>query len=204
MIKTIIFDFGDVFINLDKEGAMKNALNLFELHQFEEDMLLANIQYETGKISTEQFIDFYLNKFPKLSKAQVVDAWNFILKDFPPYRLNFIQDLAQRHTHQLMLLSNTNELHIDFIKETDRSFYHDFKNCFDKFYLSHEIQLRKPDTDIFEFVLEADGLNPTECLFIDDTKANTETAESMGIHTWNIDENKEDIVNLFDIKKDLF
>ena len=26
-IKTLIFDFGDVFINLDKPGAMQNALN---------------------------------------------------------------------------------------------------------------------------------------------------------------------------------
>ncbi len=35
MINTLIFDFGDVFINLDKEGAMKNALNLFKVESFE-------------------------------------------------------------------------------------------------------------------------------------------------------------------------
>ncbi len=47
-IKTLIFDFGDVFINLDKIGAMQNALDLFQLKTFENDMIAANIQFETG------------------------------------------------------------------------------------------------------------------------------------------------------------
>ncbi|WP_111683008.1 HAD family hydrolase [Winogradskyella tangerina] len=204
MIKTIIFDFGDVFINLDKQGAMQNALDLFELQSFEEDMLTTNMAYEIGKISTQQFIDFYCSKFPRLSEKDVIDAWNNILKDFPKYRLEFIQNLAQKGDYRLMLLSNTNELHIDFIKATDIDFYDDFKGCFEQFYLSHEIKLRKPDADIFNFVLNENNLVASECLFIDDTIQNTETASALGFHVWNIDETKEDIVNLFDIKKDLF
>ena len=46
MIKTLIFDFGDVFINLDKEGAMKNALNLFGLETFSDEMVAFNSLYE--------------------------------------------------------------------------------------------------------------------------------------------------------------
>ena len=69
------------------------------------------------------------------------------------------------------------------------------------FYLSHEIQLRKPNADIYEFVLKENNLKPEECLFIDDTKENTDTANKLGIHTWNIDETTEDIINLFSIKK---
>ena len=52
--------------------------------------------------------------------------------------------------------------------------------------------------------MKENNLNPTECLFIDDTKENTEMAEKMGIHIWNIDETKEDVVTLFEIKKALF
>ncbi|MEO1031091.1 MAG: HAD family phosphatase [Bacteroidota bacterium] len=204
MIKTLIFDFGDVFINLDKQGALENALELFELSTFEDDMIAINMQYEMGKISTREFIDFYISKFPNLNTSQVVDAWNFILRDFPEYRLDFIKDLSQKGNFKLMLLSNTNEMHIDCIKATDMAFYKAFKDCFDKFYLSHEIHLRKPNSDIFEFVLQSNDLNPSECIFIDDTLENTETAESMGIHVWNIDETKEDVINLFEIKKDLF
>ena len=204
MITTLIFDFGDVFINLDKQGAMQNALQLFELDTFENDMIIANMKYETGRITTSEFIEFYLSKFPNLNEDQIVDAWNFILKDFPKYRLDFIKDLAKKGDFKLLLLSNTNEMHIDFIKDTDIDFYKDFKACFNEFYLSHEIHLRKPDVEIFEFVLQENHIKPEECLFIDDTKENTDTAASMGIHIWNIDETREDVINLFEIKSDLF
>ena len=203
MIKTLIFDFGDVFINLDKKGAMSNALHLFEMTEFEYDMVETNIKYEVGRISTSEFIGFYKTKFHHLSEHNIVHAWNFIIKDFPKHRLEFAKQLSKSNKYKLILLSNTNEMHIDFIKE-NISFYNAFKECFDKFYLSHEINLRKPNTDIYEFVLSEDNLNPEECLFIDDTKENTDTAQKLGIHTWNIDETKEDIVNLFEIKKELF
>lgn len=203
MIDTIIFDFGDVFINLDKQGAMQNALNLFNIDEFEDDMTQANIDYEVGKISTEEFIDFYIKKFPDLSANDVVSAWNHILKDFPQYRLDFIKNLANNRKYKLVLLSNTNELHIAYIKE-HFNFYYEFKSCFDSFYLSHEIHLRKPDKAIFNFVLDENNLTPSQCLFIDDTPENTVVASHLGIHTWNIDETREDIVHLFEIKNHLF
>ena len=196
MIDTLIFDFGDVFINLDKEGAMQNALNLFEIDTFEEDMINTNILYEIGKIPTEEFIDFYTSKFPYLNKNQLIEAWNYILKDFPKYRLEFLQKLAKEQRYKLILLSNTNDMHIDFIKD-NVSFYEDFKNCFDQFYLSQEIHLRKPNKDIFDFVLENNNLKPEQCFFVDDTKENTDTAKSLGINVWNIDETNEDVINLF-------
>ncbi|MDG4717284.1 HAD family hydrolase [Winogradskyella marincola] len=196
MIDTLIFDFGDVFINLDKEGAMQNALNLFKLDTFEEDMTNTNILYEIGKISTEEFIAFYSSKFPHLTKQQLIDAWNFILRDFPKYRLEFLQKLAKEQRYKLILLSNTNDMHIDFIK-ANVSFYEDFKNCFDQFYLSQEIHLRKPNRDIFDFVLDNNNLKPEQCFFVDDTKDNTDTAKSLGINVWNIDETKDDVINLF-------
>ena len=202
-IKTLIFDFGDVFINLDKTGAIENALNLFNLGVFEADMIATNIQYEIGKVSTLEFIEFYTSKFSNLNKKEIIDAWNYIIKGFPEYRLNFIKDLAKKDEFNLILLSNTNAMHIDFIKQ-NVSFYEDFKNCFDVFYLSQEIHLRKPNTDIFEFVLKENNLIANECLFIDDTKDNTDTAKKLGFNTWNIDETKEDVINLFEIKKELF
>ena len=203
MIDTLIFDFGDVFINLDKEGAMQNALNLFEVNTFEEDMINTNILYEIGKISTEEFIAFYSSKFPHLTKQQLIDAWNFILRDFPKYRLEFLQQLAREQHYKIILLSNTNDMHINFIK-ANVSFYEDFKSCFDQFYLSQEIHLRKPNRDIFDFVLESNNLKPEQCFFVDDTKENTDTAKSLGIKVWNIDETREDIINLFNLNSTHF
>ena len=202
-IKAIIFDFGDVFINLDKEGAMKNALNLFELEEFPEELFSVNALYEQGLISTDEFLEFYLENFPKLSKQQIIDAWNYILKDFPSERLEFIKNLASQQNHKRILLSNTNEMHIQWIIE-QVPFYEEFKSCFDAFYLSHEIGMRKPNQDIYNFVLEEHDLSAESCLFIDDTKDNTDTAHSLGIHVWNIDETKEDIIDLFTINSHLF
>jgi len=100
-------------------------------------------------------------------------------------------------------LSNTNKLHIDWIKDKVE-FYDDFKNQFHVFYLSHEINLRKPNANIYEFVLLENNLKPEECLFIDDTKENTDSASKLGIHTWNINPTTEDVVNLFTINNHLF
>ena len=203
MIKTLIFDFGDVFINLDKKGAMKNALDLFDLETFEDDMIATNILYEIGSISTSEFISFYKSKFPKLTETDIRNTWNSIIKDFPEYRLQFIKGLAQKKEFRLILLSNTNNMHIDFIK-ANVPFFKDFQNCFDMFYLSQKIHLRKPNATIFEFVLKENNLKANECLFIDDTKDNTDRAKQLGFHIWNIDETSEDIINLFKIKKELF
>lgn len=203
MIKTLIFDFGDVFINLDKKGAMKHALDLFRLNDFTPKMNHINELYEQGKITSDEFISFYLQTFPYLTKHQIVDAWNFILNDFPEHRLKFAEDLASKQQYQLILLSNTNELHIKWIQE-QVGFYNEFKNCFHRFYLSHEIGLRKPNRNIFQFVLDKNKLNANECLFIDDTKDNIITAEKMGFHVWNIDETSQDITDLFSIKQELF
>jgi len=202
-IKTLIFDFGDVFINLDKKGAMQNALNLFNLETFESDMIEINILYEIGKISTSEFIEFYKSKFQNINEADIINAWNYIIKDFPKHRLDFIKYLSQKKEYQLVLLSNTNNLHIEFVKD-NVPFFEDFKNCFDAFYLSQEIHLRKPNADIFEFVLKENNLRSNACLFIDDTKDNTDTAKKLGFNIWNIDETKEDIVDIFKIKKELF
>jgi len=203
MITTLIFDFGDVFINLDKQGAMQNALKLFGIKQFSEKMLDTNEAYEQGFISTDTFLDFYMKTFPKVSKQNIIEAWNFIIKDFPLYRLKWIKKLADEKRFKIILLSNTNALHIDYIK-THVEFYEDFKKCFNPFYLSHEIGYRKPNTNIYKFVLAENRLSPNECLFVDDTKENTDAASALGIHVWNNNPEKDDIINLFTVKHHLF
>lgn len=203
MINALIFDFGDVFINLDKEGAMRKALNAFGLNSLKPEMLETNQLYEKGEISTQAFIDFYTDRFPNISRHQLIEIWNCIITDFPKYRLDFLTKLSNSKRFKLILLSNTNELHIRHVKEVV-PFYKTFKSRFDAFYLSHEIHKRKPDPDIFHHVLREQQLSAVNCLFIDDTLEHIETARQLGFETWNIDETKEDVTQLFDKRKDLF
>ncbi len=203
MIKNLIFDFGDVFLDLDKSGAMQNALDLFQIEALSDEMIAINCLYEQGLISTSEFIGFYCDYFAHISKQDLIDIWNYVLIKFPEHKLEFLKQLYRDYNYNLILLSNTNELHIEWVVK-NISFYEEFKGNFHKFYLSHEINLRKPDKEIFEFVLQENNLIAEESLFIDDTKENTDAANQLGIHTWNIDETKEDVVDLFSIKNDLF
>ncbi|WP_127846389.1 HAD family hydrolase [Psychroflexus aestuariivivens] len=202
MIKNIIFDFGDVFLTLDKSATQKQ-LQKFGIQDFDESMIANNEAYEKGEISSEKFVDFYVEKFEGLSKNEFTKAWNSILIEFPESRLDFLKELKISGQYKLILLSNTNELHIDWVKE-NISVFEEFRACFDKFYLSHEIHFRKPNANIFEFVLRENNLNPNEALFVDDTEIHTKTARKLGIHTWHLQAGKEDVTDLFSIKKDLF
>jgi len=202
-IKNIIFDFGDIFINLDKIGAMKNALELFDVTELTSEMIQVNIEYEKGLITTEAFLTFYTNEYPSISKSEIIKTWNYMLLDFPLHRLDFIKQVSKKY--RCFLLSNTNEMHIDWIKnDWGMELYNEFKNCFEQFYLSHEMNMRKPDTNIYEFVLNENNLIASETLFIDDTKENTDTTTALGIHSWNLISGKEDVVDLFSLKSDIF
>ncbi|GAA4971303.1 HAD family phosphatase [Algibacter aquimarinus] len=203
MIKTIIFDFGNVFINLNIEEAIKKTLESLNITEFTNEIITYNSLYEQGLVSTDQFLMFYKDNFPNISKEELIDLWNLILKDFPDYRLDFLKDLKASSKFKLILLSNTNELHINWIKK-HVSFYENFKNCFDAFYLSHEINLRKPNADIFEFVLNKNNLKANECFFIDDNKDNIETAKKLNIKTWHINPESEDVAKMFKTKSHLF
>lgn len=202
MIKTIIFDFGDVFINLDKPATLRELKKL-NIESLPEDLLKINEKYEMGLVSTEAFLTSYVDTNSSRSTKEIKAAWNAILMDFPKYRFQFIKKLSEEKNFQLILLSNTNEIHIDWIKGSI-PFFEDFKNCFDAFYLSHEINLRKPNSDIFDYVLKRHQLKPEECLFIDDTTENTEAAAKLGIHVWNLEPTREDVIDLFTTNKALF
>jgi len=200
MIKNIVFDFGDIFINLDKEATFKKLAKL-GVDKITDAMVVIAHQYEKGEISTDDFIDFFHEKY-KISRLDLVDAWNAILLDFPEHRLRFLKELVSSKKYRLFLLSNTNDLHIKWIQnDWGVQLYQDFKNCFERFYLSHEIHFRKPNTDIYDFVLRENRLKAEETFFIDDTVENTMAAEELGIKTWNLIPGKEDVVNLLKRKE---
>jgi putative hydrolase of the HAD superfamily len=200
MIKNIIFDFGDIFINLDKQGTYK-AMAALGVTEITQEMMEVYHQYEKGLMTTDSFIAFFFNKFG-IPKTDLVCAWNAVLLDFPQRRLDFLIDLAESKKYRLFLLSNTNDLHIKWVQNSlGNKFYNEFKNCFEQFYLSHEINFRKPDSEIYEFVLNENNLIADETLFVDDLPENTDSANTLGIKTWNLIPKKEDVTELFSKNK---
>lgn len=197
MIKNIIFDFGDVFINLDKQVVVREFVKFGGGFHLMPEINRLNELYEVGGISSETFVGQLNLLIPKAEPQQIIEVWNAMLLDFPDHRLAFIEELSQMGTHRLFLLSNTNALHIPHVEKhmgSDR--FHRFKNSFEQFYLSHEIRLRKPNKEIYRFVLDSNDLRAEETLFVDDTKENTEAAAELGIKTWNLMVGTEDVTDL--------
>ena len=198
MINTIIFDFGDVFINLDKE-APREAFAELGLQAWSEDLDKLNSSFEKGKISELQFLEGFQEKMPKASIKEIKSAWNTVLLDFPLYRLEFLQMLSQKY--RLFLLSNTDAIHIDrFQHVAGTTFYREFYECFERVYFSFELGMRKPDAEIFNYLIKKHDLTPKRTLFIDDKKENTDAALTLGFQVWNLQVGKEDVVQLFDKK----
>ena len=195
MIKNIIFDFGDVFIDLDKPATAREMVRYgFEGLTTELDELFK--QYEKGAVSSKEFLSITGAVFPKANEKDLIDAWNAILLEFPLERLEFVENLSLEGQHRLFLLSNTNEIHIEHEKAKLGKRFDRFKKSFEKFYLSYEMGMRKPDAEIFEFVLNENQLIAEQTLFVDDTKENIETAASLGIKTWHLNVGLEDITEL--------
>jgi FMN phosphatase YigB (HAD superfamily) len=195
MINAIIFDFGDVFINLDKQ-ATSDALKKLGLTEWNKALHNLNIQFETGKITKDDFLQGIQRHIPKSSTSEIMEAWNAILLNFPLYRLEFLQMLSKKY--RLFLLSNTDAIHIEkFEEKCGTTFYSDFYQCFEHVYFSFEIEMRKPNPEIFNYVLNQHELQAKRTLFVDDKKENTDAATKLGFQVWNLQVGKEDVVDLF-------
>ena len=198
MINTIIFDFGDVFINLKKEASIEEFKKL-GLDGPNEDLLAQNDLFEKGKITELEFISSFLKHIPNATIEEIRKAWNSVIGDFPLHRLEFLQLLSTKY--RLFLLTNTDSIHISrFEHKVGMSFYSDFYRCFEKVYYSYEMGMRKPDAEIFNTLIRKHDLSPRRTLFIDDKKINTDAAESLGLHVWNLQVGEEDVVDLFEQK----
>lgn len=198
MINTIIFDFGDIFINKDKE-AKDAALAKLGLTEWTEDLEKLEKKLETGKIDTDEFLKTLQQKIPNASLQQIKDAWNAGIGEFPLYRLEFLQKLTENY--RLFLLSNTDPIHIEkFEQDAGASFYSDFYQCFENVYFSHETGYRKPDEEAYYYLINKHEIQPKRTLFVDDKDFNTSAAQALGFQVWNLKPGKEDVVDLFDKK----
>ena len=190
-LDTIIFDLGGVVINLDYHKTTR-AFEALGLENFGEMYSQASQSglfddFEKGKCSVPYFVNKLLNYLPTGTSAnQVVEAWNAMILDFPIENLQLLERL--KSSHRIFLLSNTNEIHIQKVHQHLQlvSKHKTLHPYFEKVYFSSDIGMRKPDAEIFEFVLNENKLNPTKTLFIDDTEQHILGAQKVGIQTYHL------------------
>lgn len=196
MIHSIIFDFGDVFINLNKQATQDQLANL-GLQKWNSDLDALNISFEKGEINTTDFLEGLQKQLPNASLPDIETAWNAVLEDFPEERLLFLETLSKKF--RLFLLSNTDAIHIQkFEEKVGNVFSTRFYNCFEKVYFSFNLGMRKPDTAIYTFVLNENKLTAQTTLFVDDKIENIGGAAKTGLKTWHLKVGQDDVVQLFE------
>lgn len=189
MIKNILFDLGHVLLDLDFERVENQFKALFQ-EEFEEAYQELHeqghfLEYELGLFDEKVFTEKIQQATQKdISCTAIIDAWNSMLVEIPPPRIKMLQEVKEHYN--IFLLSNTNATHISWLDKhlqqvhgLDIQYFN--QEIFQKAYYSHLLHLRKPNADIYEFVLHNAGLKAEETLFIDDREDNIEGARAVGI-----------------------
>ncbi len=195
--EAIIFDLGGVLLNLDFESSIKEFIRLgFKDVRHELSVLLSAQPtpgneslfhlYEKGLIGSDRFRDGLRELAGRHIGDQDIDrAWTSMLLDIHSENVQVLESL--KGSYRLFLLSNTNAIHIETLhgREDNGSHYSRLVKVFEKVYYSHEVNMRKPDAEIFEHVIRDAGLTPEETLFIDDAETNVKAARGCGLMAYH-------------------
>jgi len=176
-VSVILFDLGRVLVHIDFEafprmlGIQRNRVNNADEAAIEK----IAIQYETGRITTEQFfglLDEALHH--KFTRPQLLAAWNAIIEEENSVIGPIIDGVQARY--RTAILSNTSPTH--FQKAIDTS---PIIRKFSKWYLSYEIGVMKPDAGVYKYVIDDLKTDPSAILFIDDIPLNIAAARKCGM-----------------------
>lgn len=183
----IIFDLGGVLINLNYELTAQAFIKLgipnFKVIYSQAEQTSLFNDFETGKISTQHFINQLLPFLPIGTTANsVVAAWNAMILDVPQKKIELLNQLKLQT--RVFLLSNTNEIHMQKVRrEWGKVTQLPMENFFEKIYLSYEVGMRKPDVEIFAHLCNENHLDPNKTLFIDDSIQHIVGAREFGLQT---------------------
>jgi glucose-1-phosphatase len=191
-IKNIIFDFGDVIINIDIPLTAKAFAELAnrpveEIEAISKENKLFH-KIETGLLDEPTFRNYIRATLghPEWTDQTIDTAWNALLLDIPPARIELIQQLSKKY--RLFLLSNTSSIHITesnkILQKATGVPY--LGVLFEKMFLSYEMGVMKPNLGIYEMALAEANIKPEETVFLDDNFDNIQAAKELGIQTIHV------------------
>ena len=174
----IIFDLGGVLVNLDWDKACAPLTDLSDRNY---ELVMSEIENGPivessmlGRLTTREFHQAICDKLHiNIEYHRFIELWNGIL-DLDYEVACYVNKLAKNHT--LILASNTDAIHFPYCIDN-----FDVLKLFDKYFLSHEMGLLKPDPVYFHQVLYQLWASPANCIFIDDRIGNVRSAQSLGI-----------------------
>lgn len=187
-IKNIIFDLGNVLINLIEnktvecfEGAQISALYNNKLNP--EFIKIAH-KFEINDVSPKEFRAEVCRIFNmNIPDSKFDKCWNAMIGKMSASLTEFLKEL--RNKYRLFVLSNTNHIHVASF--TEEKYWK--PELFEKIYYSNELGLRKPDSQIYVHVLSENTILPCETIFLDDNEDNIKSAQKVGINSFLVESN---------------
>lgn len=181
-IRNLIFDLGNVIIDLDldaSEQLIRDLVSVSVLEPKPDDLVILQ-DYECGRIEEALFLNHFIRK--SNGKAQAIDlinGWTAMLLGIPKQRLLMLQRLMQ--DYRVYILSNTNETHIRWLNnhlQKDHGI-DSLEAVSHGVYYSHTLGCRKPESEIYQKLVELTGCNPAESIFFDDIQENVDAANTV-------------------------
>lgn len=204
MIKTIIFDFGGVITNSPIEGFKL----LEEKHGYDKG-LITNINMnnpndnawaksERGEIDIHTFLEEFEKE--ALEIGEKIDAREILQQLYGSMRENIINKiklLSNSKKYKLICLTNVLK-GVDIFTPKERVIAVNYvMRYFDRIYESYKLNMRKPETRIYQYILNEMNIKPQETVFLDDLGMNLKSARQLGINTIKV-VNPKDAINELD------
>lgn len=183
MLKNIVFDLGGVVVAHNEESFAEKLGEFFSF-VFGPDMKCVPsfwCDYDLGVRTIDETaasVAEYRKCSVEEAKANMLYAISLQEEVEPTVRL--IKELKERG-YKLYVLSNMSKEYIEFLRKLPVFGYFDYE------VVSCEVHLGKPNPEIYKYLLEHCGLNPSETIFIDDRHDNVEVAAELGITPFHFD-----------------
>ncbi len=180
MIKTILFDLGNVIIPFDFKRAYAKLQPFCNYPVTELPARMRGStgllsRFETGQVPPEQFVEEFSAALElRITYDEFCNLWTSVFLPEPLIQESLLANLRGRH--RLMILSNTNPIHFHMIQANYPLLRH-FEYCV----LSYEVGAMKPSARIFEDAIAHAGCAAEECFFIDDLAVNVDAARKHGM-----------------------
>jgi putative hydrolase of the HAD superfamily len=179
MIKTIIFDLGNVIVPFDFQRGYGAIASHCSYSPAEIPKRIGGtdlvVRFESGQIGAVKFVQ-ELSELLGLTIdfEEFCRIWNSIFYTDRTLPESLFVELKRRH--RLVLLSNTNILHFPMLQNSLT-----LLRQFDAFVLSYEVGILKPAQEIYRKAINAARCQPEECFYIDDIQAYVDGARQAGI-----------------------
>ena len=179
LIKTIIFDLGNVIVPFDFKLGYARLASLGGIPSAELPKRIRSTdmvtRFECGQIGSREFVEELSRLLElKTNYEDFCEIWSSIF--LPPTLVSASMLEGLRRRHRLLLLSNTNAIHFEMVEAN-----YPLLRYFDQYVLSYRVGALKPSPKIYEEALARAECRPEECFFTDDIELYVDGAKRAGI-----------------------